>query len=54
MTPYQIWRKMIKAKVYTKAEVTKRINVVYAVGQLSDGEYTELIELIETVYEEVA
>ena len=50
MTPFEIWKKMIRAKAYSKEEVTKRVNVVYAVGQLSDDEYTELINLIETVY----
>lgn len=50
MTPFEIWKKIIMAKVYSKEEVTKRVNVVYAVGQLSDDEYTELIHLIETVY----
>jgi hypothetical protein len=53
MTPFQIWKKMIEAKVYTKEVVTTRINVVYAVGQLNDDEYTELINLIETTYSEV-
>lgn len=49
-----IWKKMIKAKVYPKEVVTARINVVYAVGQLNDDEYTELIQLIETIYGEAA
>lgn len=50
MTPYQIWKKMIQAKFYQKEEIIKRVNVVYAVGQLLDVEYTELINLIEEVY----
>ena len=50
MTPYQIWKKMIEAKVYTEAVATARVNVVYAVGQLTDIEYTTLIQLIETIY----
>ena len=54
MTPYEIWKKMIEAKVYTKLVVTKRINIVYAVEQLNDDEYTELINLIEEKYTEVA
>lgn len=54
MTPYQIWKKMINAKVYTKTEVTKRVNVVFAVGQLNESEYTELINLIDEVYSEAA
>ena len=52
MTPFQIWKKMIRAKVYTKEIVTTRVNVVYAVGQINDEEYTELIQLINTVYDE--
>ena len=54
MTPFKIWSTMIKARVYPKEEITKRVNVVYAVGQLNDVEYAQLINLIETVYEEVA
>lgn len=52
MTPFQIWKKMIRAKVYTKEIVTTRVNVVYAVGQINGEEYTELIQLINTVYDE--
>ena len=51
MTPYQIWEKMTKAKVYSKAVVTTRVNTVYAVGQLGDEECTALIQLIEAVYD---
>ncbi len=54
MTPYRIWEKMIKAKVYTKEEATKRVNVVYAVNQINDDEYTAIIQLVETVYGEAA
>lgn len=54
MTPYQIWKKMILAKVYTKEVVTTRVNTVYAVNQINDDKYTELIQLIETTYKEVA
>ena len=54
MTPFQIWKKMIEAKVYTEAVVTARVNAVYAVGQIDDTEYTTLIQLIATVYGEPA
>lgn len=54
MKPFDLWKKMILAKVYTKEVVTTRVNVVYAVGQLNDEEYTELINLIEERYTEVA
>lgn len=50
MTIFGLWQKIIRARVYSKEESLKRINVVYAVGQLSDDEYTQLINLIETVY----
>ena len=52
MTPYQIWKKMIEAKVYTKEVIANRINVVFAVNQITPDEYTELINLIEEVYSE--
>lgn len=52
MTPYLIWKKMINAKVYAKEVATLRVNTVFAVGQLAPEEYTELIELIEVVYED--
>lgn len=54
MKPFDLWKKMILAKVYTKEVVTTRVNTVYAVGQLSDEEYTELINLIAETYKVVA
>jgi len=54
MTPYQIWKKMILAKIYPKEIITIRVNTVYAVGQINDDEYTELIQLIEITYGEAA
>lgn len=53
MKTVDLWRKMINAKVYTKEVATLRVNTVFAVGQLSPEEYTELIELIEIRYPEV-
>ena len=53
MKPFNLWKKMILAKVYTKEVITTRVNVVYAVGQLNDDEYAELIQLIQTTYSEV-
>lgn len=52
MTPFQIWKKMIQAKVYSKEVVTMRVNTVFAVNQISPEEYTELINLIEEIYSE--
>lgn len=54
MKPVELWKKMINAKVYTKDIATMRVNTVFAVGQLSPDEYTELIELIDIKYAEVA
>lgn len=45
---------MIEVKAYTKGVVTLRVNTVFAVGQITPDEYTELINLIEDVYEEAA
>lgn len=53
MTPYEIWKKMINAKVYSKEIVTTRVNVVFAVNQINEEEYTVLIQLIETTYREI-
>lgn len=54
MTPFMIWEKMIKAKVYTKTVATTRVNIVYAVGQLTNEEYTVLIDLIAVTYPDAA
>lgn len=54
MKPFDLWKKMISGKVYSKEAVTVRVNTVFAVGQLSPDEYTELITLIETTYSEAA
>lgn len=53
MKPYQIWEKIIKAMVYSKETVTTRVNVVFAVNQINEEEYTVLIQLIETTYGEI-
>lgn len=54
MKPYELWKRMINGKIYSKEAVTTRVNTVFAVGQLSPEEYTELIQLIETTYPEAA
>ncbi|WP_156028937.1 hypothetical protein [Sporosarcina sp. D27] len=54
MKPVDLWRKMINAKVYTKEVAERRVNVVFVVGQLSVDEYTELMELIDVKYVNVA
>lgn len=54
MKPVELWKKMIGAKIYTKEVATLRVNTVFAVGQLSPNEYTELIELIDVKYVDIA
>ena len=50
MTPFEIWKKMIEAKTFTRQIITSRINVIFAVGQINEEEYTELINLIGEKY----
>lgn len=50
MRPFDLWEKIIRGRVYTKEAATTRINTVYAVGQLTNEEYTSLINLIEQTY----
>lgn len=47
---YNMLKKIVNAKTYNKFEITKRVNTFFAVGQLEEAEYTELIAQIETVY----
>ncbi|WP_020189723.1 hypothetical protein [Kurthia sp. Dielmo] len=47
---YTMLKKIVNAKTYNQAEITKRVNTFFAVGQLEDAEYRELIAQIETVY----
>lgn len=54
MKTAELWRKIIRGKVYSKEQVTIRVNTVFAVGQLTLEEYTDLINLIEEVYQEAA
>lgn len=50
MTVYDLSRKFILAKTYSKADITKRVNTFYMFNQLTQNEYEELIQLIETTY----
>ena len=54
MKPFELWKKIIIGKVYTKEAATIRVNTVFVVGQLTPEEYTELIQLIEVKYPDVA
>lgn len=50
---YNIMTKLINKHFYnTKEEVQQKCDVFYAVGRLTDEEYTELCTLIEEMYNE--
>lgn len=53
MKVYDLSRKFISAKAYNKTDITKRINTFYMFNQLTQGEYEELMALIETTYVEL-
>lgn len=54
MRTIDLWKKMINARIYTKEIASLRVNTVFAVGQLSPNEYTELVELIDAKYSKIA
>ena len=45
---YKLMIALINGGKKTEAELTKKANVYYAAGQLSDEEYTEIMEMIES------
>lgn len=48
---YNVMKKLIEKKFYkTKEEAQNKIDVFYACNRLSDDQYAELTELIETSY----
>lgn len=48
-----IMTKLIKKRFYkTREEAQQKCDVFYAVGRITDEEYTELCSLIESVYAE--
>lgn len=50
---YNIMTKLINKRFYkTKEEAQQKCDVFYAVGRITDDEYTELCALIESVYGE--
>ncbi len=50
---YNIMTKLINKRFYkTREEAQQKCDVFYAVGRISDEEYTELCALIESVYGE--
>lgn len=46
---YRLMTALIKGGRKTKAQLTKMANVYYAAGQLSDEEYTEIMEIINAM-----
>lgn len=44
---YSLMLTQIKRGKMSKAELTKKANVFYMAGQLSDDEYTEIMKLID-------
>ena len=50
---YNIMTKLINKRFYkTREEAQQKCDVFYAVGRITDEEYTELSALIESVYAE--
>lgn len=50
---YNIMTKLINKRFYkTREEAQQKCDVFYAVGRITDEEYTELCSLIESVYGE--
>lgn len=47
---YEMLKKIINAKTYTKTDAIKRVNTFFAFDQLTEAEYTELMGKIETAY----
>lgn len=50
---YNIMTKLINKRFYkTREEAQQKCDVFYAVGRITDDEYTDLCALIESVYGE--
>ena len=47
---YNIARRVIMLHVKTKAYLLNMLDTYYAVGRLTDEEYTELVALVNTEY----
>lgn len=46
---YKLMKILIKNPKKTKEQLTKMVNVYYAARQLTDEEYTEIMELINAI-----
>lgn len=49
---YTLAKQVIKLHKKTKAYCENMVDVYFAAGRLSDEEYTELVSLIESEYED--
>ena len=43
---YKILKRAIEKQIYSKEKLQQMLNVYYLVGQLSEEEYLELVELL--------
>lgn len=48
MSTYELWKKMIKSKIYTRDAAIRRVSAISPL--LTDEEYESLIALIQEVY----
>lgn len=46
---YKLLKSQIQKRRMSKEELTKKANVYYMAGQLTDNEYTEIMELIDAM-----
>lgn len=51
MKAYDLARKFVVAKTYSKADIEKRVNTFYMFAQLTQAEYEDLIQLINQMYD---
>ena len=46
MQVYKILKRAMEKQMYSKAKLQQMLNVYYLVGQLTEEEYLELVELL--------
>ena len=47
MQVYKILKRAIEKQIYPKEKLQQMLNVYYLVGQLTEEEYLELVELLD-------
>ena len=52
MTTYDLCKKFINAKTYSKAEIQKRVDTFYMFNRLTQEQYEELTALVNATYDE--